>query len=157
MRTFNPENLENRMKTRTLHLPNYLLDMLDKHNKSAHIRFIIKEFVDYLENIHMKRENTTILTFSLDDNVVKKIYYKYLKPRYFMAFTNFVRHAVFWFFTNNKEIYERECYFCNKPITPFGKNTLHINIEQDPKIKEFCSEECKEVWIYNNQLIEKHK
>lgn len=157
MRTFNPENLETKMKARTLHLPNYLLDMLDKHNQSAHLRVILRDFVDYLENITMKREDTTILTFALDDNLTKKIYYKYLKPRYFMAFTDFVRHAVFWYFNNNYKIYGKECYYCGKSISPYGKNTLHINIQQKPSLKEFCSQECKEVWMYNIRLIEKHK
>jgi len=48
---------------------------------------------------------------------------------------------------------DNQCDWCGKKLVPEIPIVVHINIEQDPKIRTFCSEECKIKWIYKEGEI----
>jgi hypothetical protein len=57
--------------------------------------------------------------------------------------------------------WEAPCYWCGKihrkanpDYRVYGGGRVHINIEHEPKY--FCSEECKNLWIYHKQVFGDH-
>jgi len=45
-----------------------------------------------------------------------------------------------------------KCYLCKQQVHQTSYQ-IHVNIQHNPKIKRFCSKECKERWIFNTHNL----
>ena len=44
------------------------------------------------------------------------------------------------------------CFYCGAPITSKKVRIVHINVCQEPSIKNFCNRDCKLNWVFKKSV-----